>query len=103
MAERCDSGRAARYASTVVGSSAMRSSWAGSVEMVLPVVRHAALRSGHRLVFRVTVRRRQRGTLAVLLRFVVPEPVLAGLEALDDRMAEVRRMMARVLRRRRIA
>jgi hypothetical protein len=48
-------------------------------------------------------RRGKLGAEGILLAGVVPEPGLAGLEALDDRMAGVRRVMAGVLGWRRVA
>src|SRR6187401_2386757 len=71
--------------------------------MPLPVRWHAASRSGHGLVERVVMWWSEDGTLEELLGRVVPEPVLARLEALDDRMAFSRGMPTRVLRRRRVA
>jgi len=41
----------------------------------------------------------QLGTFVGLLRSKVPEPALAGLEALDDLMAYLSEVLARVLRR----
>src|SRR5258707_6968746 len=71
--------------------------------MALPVRWHAPGRSGHGLVERVVVRRSENGTLEELLGRVIPEPVLAGLEALDDRVAFSAGMPTRMLRRRRVA
>jgi hypothetical protein len=48
-------------------------------------------------------RRGQLGAEGILLAGVIPEPGLAGLEALDDWMAGVRRVMAGVLGRGRVA
>src|SRR4029079_6281877 len=74
-----------------------------SVEVTLPVPGHPTRRSGHRMVERVVVWRSEHGSLEVLLGGVIPEPVLAGLEALDDRMPGVGGVAARMLRRRRVA
>src|SRR4051794_7801999 len=75
----------------------------GSVQQVLPVRRHLAGRAGHRLVDRVTGRRRELGSGDVLLGLVVPEPGLAGLEAAGDRMAGRAGMGCRVRGQRGIA
>jgi len=57
------------------------------MQLSLPSHGHLAGRSRHRLIERVVVRRSQRGPLEELLRLVVPEPVLARLVALDDRVS----------------
>src|SRR2546423_10302984 len=75
----------------------------GSMEAILPVGRHATGRSGDRLIDWVVARRGEWGTVGVLLRGVVPEPVLAGLVALHDWMSGRGGMPARMLRWRRIA
>src|SRR5690242_16113640 len=74
-----------------------------SVEVTLPVPGHPTCRSGHRLVERVVMRGSEHGAVEILLGGVVPEPVLPGLEALDDRMPGVGGVVAGVLRRRRVA
>ena len=71
--------------------------------MPLPVPWHAAGRSGHGLVERVVVRRSKDRTVEELLRRVIPEPVLARLEALGDRMVITGGMATRMLRWRRVA
>lgn len=68
-----------------------------SVELLLPILGHATSRTRDGLVERVMARLRQDGTLEVLLGGVVPEPVLLGLEGLDDGMAFGGGMAARVL------
>jgi hypothetical protein len=73
------------------------------MQLVFPVSGHATGWSGHGLVDRVMVRRSQDGTLEVLLRRVVPEPVLARLVALDDRVLLGSGMVARMLGWRRVA
>jgi hypothetical protein len=45
----------------------------------------------------VMVRRCERRSLEVLLAGEVPEPILVGFEALDDRVARFASMMTRVL------
>ena len=57
-----------------------------SVEAARPVRRHAALGAGHRLVGGMRDRRRELGAVVVGLVRERPEPVLARLEALDDRV-----------------
>src|SRR5690348_10212412 len=68
-----------------------------------PVRRHTALRAGSRLVGRVGVRRRELRPVVVGVVRVRPEPVLARLEALDDRVAGLGGMLARMLARRGVA
>src|SRR5947209_7202901 len=68
-----------------------------------PVVRNGARRSGHGLVGRVVMRWCQRRPVGVVVAFEAPEPVLARLEALDDRVPARRGMTARVLAGRRVA
>jgi len=51
----------------------------------------------------MVVRRLEGRAFEVLLPGVVPEPILAGLEALNDRVSMLRRVSTRVLRGRRIA
>ena len=76
---------------------------APSVQSLLPVPWDAPGRTRRRLVERVVPRRSQGRPLDLVLGDVVPEPVLAGLVALSDRMTGIGRVMARVLRRRRVA
>src|SRR5664280_2429103 len=85
-----------------IGPPSMPSLDTSSVQVALPVSGHAPGRSGHRLVDRVVLRRSQDGTVGVLLRGVVPEPVLVRLVAADHGMPGVGRVVARVLRGRRI-
>jgi hypothetical protein len=73
------------------------------VQLALPVRRDAAGWSWHRLVERVVMRRCEDGTLEELFLHVIPEPILAGFEALGDRMALSGGMSAGMLRRRRVA
>src|SRR4029077_2202256 len=68
-----------------------------------PVTRHARLRARHALVERMMLRRSQRRPREGILCLVVPEPVLAGLEAADDRMPRDLRVRGRVLRGRAVA
>ena len=72
----------------------------GSVQLRLPVVRHVTGRARCGLVQRVGIGRRQGWPLPVLVDGVAPEPVLVRLEALDERMAGVPRVLARMLGRR---
>ena len=64
---------------------------------------HAPGQYRRRLIERMVTRRRELRTAEVLLPRVIPEPGLARLVALDDRMLDVERMAARVLRGRRVA
>jgi len=73
------------------------------MELTLPVTRNATDRAWHRLVERVMMRRGQRRTLEILLGGVIPVPVLARLEALDDRMPDTVSMVIGMLGGRRIA
>ena len=73
------------------------------IQMPLPVRWHATGRSGDGLVERVMARRSQGGTLEVFLGRVVPEPILAWLEALDDWMPRIDGVVTRVLGWRRVA
>jgi hypothetical protein len=74
-----------------------------SVQVALPVSGHPAGRPGHGLVDGMVVRWSQSRTVDEILRRVVPEPVLARLVTADHGMPGVGRMVARVLRGRRIA
>ena len=69
-----------------------------SVQSCRPVPGHAARGSWHRLVERMVAGRGKLGTVPELLRRVIPEPLLARLIALDDRMPCVSGMVACVLR-----
>jgi hypothetical protein len=69
-----------------------------SVELALPIARHAIGRAGRRLAERVMVGGSQLGTLTVLVLVVVVEPVLTRLEAVDDRVMLRPRMLGGVLR-----
>ena len=69
-----------------------------SVQSSLPVPGHAPRGSWHRLVERMVAGRGKLGTVPELLRRVIPEPLLARLIALDDRMPCVSGMVACVLR-----
>jgi hypothetical protein len=62
-----------------------------------PVGRDASLRAGDRLVGWMMGRRRQCGSLHVVVRPIVVEPVLTGLEARDDRVLGAPGVLARVL------
>ncbi len=70
---------------------------APSVQALLPVARDPARRTRRRLVEGMVPGRGQWWAFDLVLRDVVPEPVLARLVALGDRMTGIRRMMARVL------
>ena len=67
--------------------------------MTLPVSGHPTRGSRHRLVERVVTGWSEGRSLEVLLGAVVPEPILARLEALDDRMTGFSRVAAGVLGR----
>jgi hypothetical protein len=68
-----------------------------------PVSRHTPFGTRYGLGGRVMCRRSQRGAVGVLVGRVVPEPLLARLEALHQGMVTGLRVLARVLRRGRIA
>ena len=57
------------------------------VQQASPFSGHAALGAWRWLVRRMRSRARQLGALKSFLRSVVVEPLLAGLEAVDDRVA----------------
>ncbi len=86
----------------VFGLVAARSS-NGSVQLSFPASGHAAGWSRHRLIERVVIWRSQAGTVEVLLPRVVPEPVLTGLVAPDDRVAHLGGVVAGMLGWRRVA
>lgn len=67
------------------------------MKLLFPVRRHAAGRAGHRLIQGVVMRRRQLGSIRELIGPVVVEPVLAGLETLNDRVTRAPGMVAGVL------
>jgi hypothetical protein len=67
------------------------------MQMALPILRYMAFRSRNRLPGGVMVRRSQDRPVRVLIGRVVPEPVLARLEALYEGMAAVVCVFARVL------
>ncbi len=69
------------------------------MKVPLPVSRHVTLWSWDGLVEGMMVGGSQLGSVRELIRLVVPEPVLLRLEALDDRVPSLGRMMTRVLRR----
>ena len=69
------------------------------MKVPLPVSRYVTPRSWDRLVEWMMVWGSQLGSVRELIRVVVPEPVLLRLEALDDRVPSLGRMMTRVLRR----
>src|SRR5690348_11121935 len=73
------------------------------VHVLAPVARHSSLGPGHALVDRVVLRRRELRPVVGLLGFVAVEPVLAWLEAADERVARSRSVRARVLHGRRVA
>lgn len=67
------------------------------MQLIFPVAGDATGWSGHGLLERVMVRRSQDGSLEILLRHVVPEPVLARLVTLDDGVLRSAGMAARML------
>ena len=71
--------------------------------MPFPISRYTSRGPWHRLVQRVVLRRRERRTFECLLADVVPEPVLAWLEAPDDVVSSAPGMTGSVLARRRVA
>ena len=75
----------------------------GSVQVPLPTSGYATPRTGDRLFVRVMVGRSQCRANRVALGFIVPEPVFAGLVALDDRVPDIGRVVAGVLGWRRVA
>jgi len=72
------------------------------VELLLPPSGDAVAGPGHWLLKRVMAGRSQLRPIQEVLGRVVPEPVLAGLVTLDDRVAGIGRMATCVLGRRRI-
>jgi hypothetical protein len=67
------------------------------MQLIFPVAGDATGWSGHGLVERVMMGRSQDGSLEILLRRVVPEPVLARLVALGDGVLRSAGMSARML------
>jgi len=74
------------------------SAW--TLEQVMGTRPHLAPigRTRNRLIGRMMARRSQGGPFVVLIRRVVPEPVLTRFEGLHQRMAAGARMLAGVLR-----
>jgi hypothetical protein len=68
-----------------------------SHQEALPVGRHAPLWSRHGLVVRMVQGRRELRTIQELIRAIVPEPILAWLEAADHRVIRRVRVRGRVL------
>jgi hypothetical protein len=68
-----------------------------SMQVLLPVVRHTVGWSGHGLVERMVMRRDEFGTVDVIVRGIVVEPVFARLEAVDHRVACARSVLPGVL------
>jgi hypothetical protein len=84
-------------------SSERRRSWT-SVQLLLPFIGYAAGWSRHGLVAGVMPRRSQDGAVVdVFIGLVVPEPVLARLVALDNRMLRISGVVTGMLRWRRVA
>jgi hypothetical protein len=75
----------------------MRSLESELVEVPLPVGRDLARRARYRLIEWMVFGRGQRGTLVGLLGDIVPEPVLARLEAPDQGMPGLGCVFAGVL------
>jgi hypothetical protein len=67
------------------------------VEVVLPVVGHAAGGSRYGLIERVVVRWREHRAIENIFRHVVPEPVLLRLVRLDHRVVLGAGVPARML------
>src|SRR5512142_2979600 len=74
-----------------------------SVQSLDPILRYGACWTRSRLVLRVVTGRGEFGPGSVLVGLEVPEPLLAGLEALNVAMAAVPEVGARVLARRGVA
>jgi hypothetical protein len=74
-----------------------------SVEVPLPVARHTAGRARHRLVERMVLGRCEARTFQGFFGEVVPEPVLAWLEAADNSVARLIGVQGGVLARGRVA
>ncbi len=68
------------------------------MEVALPVRRHSPGRSGRRLIERMMLWWGERRTVVELFGGVVPEPVLAGFEAADQRVTGIGCVVACVLR-----
>ncbi|CAN5538911.1 hypothetical protein BH23CHL6_BH23CHL6_05840 [soil metagenome] len=107
---RCDSdgrpsdpGYADAAAAAAERAAHRRRSVCRSVQLSLPVCGHSTGRPGDWLIDRVVMRRSKYRTIEVLLGPVVPEPILARFIALHDWIPGAVRMVAGVLRRRRIA
>ena len=66
------------------------------MEVTLPVPGHPTGGSRYRLVKRVMMRRSKGWALDVLTGGMIPEPVLAGLEGLGDRMIGLAGVAVRV-------
>lgn len=73
------------------------------VQKRLPIVRHSSRRPGHRLTFRMRVRRSQLRACDHRPRFVIVEPILTRLEAGNDRMPRLGRVLRCMLARRTVA
>src|SRR4051794_35199362 len=73
------------------------------MDLAAPVRWYPTRGPRRRLVGRAVLRVGQPGAVVVVLGRVVPEPVLAGLEALDDGMTGLGRVLGRVLHRGRVA
>src|SRR5580692_1784114 len=73
------------------------------VQHLLPAAGYAPLGSRHRLVERVMLGRRELRAVVGLIGLEAPEPVLAGLEAADERMSCGLRVRGSVLFRRGVA
>src|ERR1700679_833406 len=75
-----------------------REAHAGSMQVTLPIARHAACGPRRRLIEWMVLRRGELRTVVVLLGRIVPEPVLARLKAADEVVAGIGRVGARVTR-----
>jgi hypothetical protein len=69
------------------------------MQVALPVLRYPTRRTRDGLVGRMVLGRSKRRTVVELLVGVAPEPVLARLEAADERMSGLSGMPTRVLGR----
>ena len=68
------------------------------MKVALPVRRHSPGGSRRRLIERMMLRWGERRTVVELLGGVVPEPVLTGFEAADQRVPRIGCVVAGVLR-----
>ena len=68
------------------------------MQLLLPISRNGACRSGHRLIQRMMIWPGQPRPIFVLFALVVPEPILPGLKTLDYWVSGLCKMFRGVLR-----